>query len=75
MSSEERDINDVRQQEGRRGKRPKDVDLRRERKAAIRRYLELATEEEFVAAMRDDVGLNPEELWLALQAWREYRAS
>ena len=68
------EIEDVRRQESRRGKRPKD--LRVERLKAIRRYLSIGTEREFIEAM-GAVGLRPgDDLFsLALEAWHEYRGS
>lgn len=68
------DIEKVRRAESRRGKRPKG--LEEERKKAIRTYLELATEEEFVDAMRA-AGLQQDDprFQAALAAWREYRSS
>ena len=70
----ESDIEKVRRSESRRGKRPKG--LADERKKAIRTSLELATEEEFVGAMRA-AGLQPDDprFQAALAAWREYRSS
>ena len=68
------DIEKVRRSESRRGKRPRD--LTDERKKAIRTYLDLGTEEEFVEAMRA-AGLPQDDprFLAALAAWREYRSS
>ena len=68
------DIENVRRSESRRGKRPKG--LVDERKKAIRTYLELGTEEDFVGAMRA-AGLEKDDprFQAALAAWHEYRSS
>jgi hypothetical protein len=73
-----KDLEDVMRAESRRGRRPVDLESRREqmrKMESMRRYLALGTEEEFREAMRG-VGLrdgSPEFL-IALQLWREYRA-
>jgi hypothetical protein len=72
-----RDLEDVRKEETRRGRRPLDVDAKRERDKLLRdlgTLLRLGTETEFVAAMRA-VGLQEgsAELEQALRIWREFR--
>lgn len=68
------DIEKVRRSESRRGKRPRD--LADERKKAIRTYLDLGTEEEFIEAMHA-AGLRQGDprFLAALAAWREHRFS
>jgi len=64
-------------EETRRGRRPIDLETRRKRAeklADMRKLLTIATEEEFVRAMRD-AGLSADspEFLKALRAWREFR--
>jgi hypothetical protein len=78
-SERERDLRDVMATERQRGsRRPTAGRAAREQQQkliAIRKYLQLPTEDKFVEAMRDEIGLNEEheEFWDALQAWRDYR--
>ena len=71
------DLSDVIKKETRRGRRPIDLDARRKRAEMLsdfRKLLTLATEEEFMQAMRA-VGLrdgSPQFLE-ALRIWRDYR--
>jgi hypothetical protein len=72
-----KDLEEVRQKETRRGRRPIDFDERRKREERLnefRKLLELATEEEFVTAMRA-VGLRDDspEFLEALRIWKNYR--
>jgi hypothetical protein len=72
-----KDLEDVMRTESRRGRRPVDLGARQKRNEKLqgmRTYLAIATEEEFVKAMRG-VGLregSPEFLE-ALRIWHEYR--
>ena len=73
-----KDLEEVTREEGRRGRRPIDLEARRKRAeklADIRKLLTIATEEEFVSAMRA-VGLTDgsQELLEALRIWREFRS-
>ena len=70
------DISDVRRQEERRGRRPIDLEARkqsRKQREACRTYLYIATEEEFVNAMRA-LGIREDSpaFLKALAAWREF---
>jgi hypothetical protein len=71
------DIHDAMEEDKRRGRRPIDLRVYREHQkqlSSIRKYLRLATEEEFVKAMLN-LGLSEEHeaFSVALQAWREFR--
>jgi hypothetical protein len=75
--NKQRELEEVIREEAGRGRRPIDFDARRERTQLLqdfRKLLALATEEEFVEAMRA-AGLKDgsPELSKALQIWREYR--
>jgi hypothetical protein len=72
-----RDLEDVMKEEGRRGRRPVDIGtvrLKRERLALLKKLLTLATEEEFIEAIRA-FGLieGKQEFLEALDAWRAFR--
>jgi hypothetical protein len=71
------DLKDVMTGETRRGRRPVDLETirrKRERDSLLRKLLTLATEEEFLEAMRV-YGLadGSDEMAAALAAWREFR--
>jgi len=71
------DVDDVRREEMSRGRRPVSLETRRRRQEllrGLRKLLELATEDEFVAAMRA-LGLRDDSPdWAEiLEIWREYR--
>ena len=71
-------LEDVMREEGRRGRRPIDLEARRKRAEKLtdmRKLLTIATEEEFLRAMRA-VGLTDDspELLDALRIWREFRS-
>ena len=74
---QKKDLEDVMRKETRRGRRPMDLDARRKRVQMLndlRKLLTIATEEEFIQAMRA-VGLrdgSPQFLD-ALKIWRGYR--
>jgi len=73
-----KDLEDVMRTESRRGRRPIDLETRQkesEKLEGMRTYLAIATEEEFVKAMRG-VGLSEgsPEFLIALRIWREYRS-
>jgi hypothetical protein len=78
MNDEEsRDLEDVINEESRRGRRPVDIGtvrIKRERLALLKKLLTLAAEEEFVEAIRA-FGLieGTSEFSDALDAWREFR--
>jgi hypothetical protein len=77
LMDKEKDVQDVRKQEGRRGRRPIDLEAQkqyREQLAKMRRLLEISTEEEFVKAMLA-YGMveGSEEFLTSLRTWREYR--
>lgn len=72
-----KDLEDVMRIESGRGRRPVDLETKRKREEnlqSMRTYLAIATEEEFVKAMRG-VGLSEgsPEFLDALRIWREYR--
>jgi len=72
-----RDLDDVVKEESRRGRRPIDIGtirLKRERLALLRKLLTLATEEEFIEALRA-FGLveGTPEFSEALDAWHAFR--
>jgi hypothetical protein len=71
------DLRDVMTGETRRGRRPIDLETirrKRERDELLRKLLTMATEQEFLKAMRA-FGLadGSDELAAALAAWREFR--
>jgi hypothetical protein len=74
-----KDLDDVMTEEERRGRRRRPIDLksRRERNdklAALRKYLRIATKEEFVKAMLAyGVREGSQQYLDALEAWHEYR--
>ena len=73
-----KDIEEVMKKETRRGRRPIDLEARRERVERLRdmqKLLEVATEEEFRKAMRA-AGLRDGDprFLAALQIWRNYRS-
>lgn len=74
MDDKERELRDVIAAEGRRGRRPIDLEVRRESRKSLENLLRIGTEEEFVRAMLD-FGLREgsPELSKALEAWREFR--
>lgn len=71
------DIKDTMREEGRRGRRP--IDLNEKRKARkrldeMRKLLTLGTEEDFLRAMRAfGIREDSQQFSDALAAWREYR--
>jgi hypothetical protein len=72
---EETEVEEVRRAEMNRGRRPIDLETRRQREKLLRdlrKYLDLGTEGEFVAAMRA-LGLpeDSESFHEALRIWRE----
>ncbi len=72
-----RDLKDVMKEEGRRGRRPIDIGtvrMKRERLALLKKLLTLATEEEFIEAIRA-FGLieGMPEFSEALDAWHAFR--
>jgi hypothetical protein len=72
------ELKDLIKEQGRRGKRPVDLQVQKERKAKLemmRKLLEIATEDEFVQAMRV-YGLRDgsEEFLSCLEIWRGYRS-
>ncbi len=74
---ERQDIEDVVKEESRRGRRPVDIGtirMKRERIALLKRLLAVATEEEFIEAIRA-FGLvdGTPEFSEALDAWHEFR--
>jgi hypothetical protein len=76
VAEEDDDLHDVMREERSRGKRHLDMEARREftrKLETMRAHLRLATEEEFLKAMRD-AGLKEgsAELELALRLWREF---
>jgi hypothetical protein len=77
MDKKKQDVQDVLKEEGRRGRRPTDLQGQRayrEQLAKMRRLLEISTEQEFVNAMLA-YGMveGSEEFLVSLQTWREYR--
>jgi len=78
MDEKQKDIDEVAQQERRRGRRPIDFEARKKRAQQLRdtrKLLETATEDEFLTAMRV-AGLRDgsPELSEALRIWRGYRS-
>jgi hypothetical protein len=72
-----KELDEVMREEARRGRRPIDLEARRkrtERLTDMRKLLTIATEEEFLSAMRA-AGLTDgsPELLEALRIWREFR--
>jgi hypothetical protein len=78
MDKKKRDLQDVMKEEGRRGRRPLDSEAQRAREEKLGRFrklLEMATEEEFVMALRA-FGLREgsQEFLTSLEIWRNYRS-
>jgi hypothetical protein len=75
--TKDQDLENVRKEEGRRGRRPIDLDERRKalkRLEEMRKLLMLGTEEEFREAMRVfGIRERSKEFEAALAAWREFR--
>ena len=77
LEKRKQDLEDVRKTESRRGRSPIDIEAHRKHQEEVRdmrKYLVLATEEEFLEAMRG-FGLREgsPELSDALRIWRAYR--
>ena len=82
MAKDDKDLRDVRRSEGRRGRRPINLEGQQEheeRRALVIKALQLdwssasTTQEEFLNEMRA-YGLGEDEIQVVLAVWREYRS-